>query len=478
MDWELLQRLGIESEESLESICKKLEEHQIQLLSAIKEETNRDNKKKMKEDLKLIDLQIKVVKENIISSKNDNLESKSKNEVVNTEKEELLQKLNKMKQQESLRREREESSKENNSQDDSEEKRNVSQSSADDLNKPEKTKEEPPKPQIDLGVQEELQEGINAYNQQNYALAYVKFYKLANDGNLVEAKYYLSILYKNGQGTSRNNERFEFWLSEAAKEGYSEAEYAYAKVLLNSHRGDKKAAKEGMEYLAKAADKNFSTAIIDYINVVSNGYNKVYAIKKARQYCARKVAELTDQYEQQQFRNRDSNLKKLLFATNKMNIFRFIKTTFEIAGPILLILGFIYWFGGMHPDVWTTNVLLRYFIDIPTWWIIPINNIWIYLVDVMNTNGEFGLQLICLSSLMLAGCNIKMRYKQSWQYNLYLVSKIVAIGFYVWHVIARFSHPVFKKADIVRGTLCLVVACGVGLLIGKLVNMLTKLDQY
>ena len=147
-------------------------------------------------------------------------------------------------------------------------------------------------------------------------MAFNCFYKLANDGN-TEAKYYLSIMYRNGQGTPANNERFEFWIDEAAKEGYVEAQYVYSKVLLSTCRGLDLRAKKGIKYLGKAADQNYSVAIDDYISIIIKDFENVTAIKRAIRYCQQRISELSDRYEQQQYKDKIAIL--IIFVTPKHN---------------------------------------------------------------------------------------------------------------------------------------------------------------
>ena len=67
MDWELFESLGINRNDSLKDICSSLEERQIELLGLIKTESDDNQKKQLKGELKHIDEQIQLIKSNIMS---------------------------------------------------------------------------------------------------------------------------------------------------------------------------------------------------------------------------------------------------------------------------------------------------------------------------------------------------------------------------------------------------------------------------
>lgn len=393
----------------------------------------------------------------------------SNTEGVNKEKEELLKKLEALKKKESVRRENKDAL--------PPDLNNNSESVVVDN----RLKEEDKNPSNDETVTTDniimLQEGIQNYNIQNFPLAFNTFYKLANEGN-TEAKYYLSMMYRNGQGTPKNNERFEFWLGESAKEGYVEAQYAYGKVLLSTCHGLDSRAVKGMKYLGKAADQNFGSAIDEYISISLKGFEKLSVIRKAIKYCNQKISTLVDRYEQQQYKDKKKSLRKQMLLASKQGIKRTSRLICEVGASLFLIMGFVYWFGGMHPDVMKTNAVLKLLIDIPNWMILPFEKLWKLSINVMDTNGKFGIQLMWISFIMAFTCQAEHTLiRRTWKHNLYTGSKWIAIGFIIWHLYVQFTAPYYASAGVFKSALWLVIAFVPALVIGNIIGKIFGLDK-
>ena len=489
MDWELFESLGINKNDSLKDICSSLEERQIELLGLIKTESDDNQKKQLKGELKHIDEQIQLIKSNIMSGEPEthpvNVE---KND---DEKEELLKKLSDLKKRENIRREREEAQKKaaanvqssnsaNNVQ--KVEATKTQQDANGSLNKPnEKTTpsgkiaglQQTPPPIVNFN--KDLQEGIKNYNQGNFSVAFAKFYKLANEGDS-DAKYYLSIMYKNGQGTQRNDERFKFWIGEAAKDGNVEAQYAYAKVLLSSRQGTDPLSKEGMDYLEKAANQNNKSALKDYIDVVLSGYDEIDAINKAINYCDSMTSLLKDQFEQQQYVDKKNRLQGILSSTVKRNSRKKACKIMDIIGICGLILGFAYWFGGIHPVIWDENVILRWLPDAWSFLILPIRPIWAMTYGYMNSNGQFGVQIMMVSCICLRATKAKTRIpSKTFKRFCYKFSQCIGVFFVLWHLIAQITdgYSMFRGFGIYL--LLFVIVWAVGWVIGTIINKIFKL---
>jgi len=78
------------------------------------------------------------------------------------------------------------------------------------------------------------QEGVAAYSQGNFSVAFEKFKTVAEHGH-VQAEYYVGIMYLKGQGISKNEKEAGVWLGKAAERGHVEAQenmgLIYAKGL-------------------------------------------------------------------------------------------------------------------------------------------------------------------------------------------------------------------------------------------------------
>ena len=179
------------------------------------------------------------------------------------------------------------------------------------------TKPDPPTAPANRGAipvgdsKQQLQSGIVEYNNGNYNAAFSIFNDLAQKGN-PEAEYYVSILFSKGLGTAPDNDKANFWLKKSADHRYVEAQFAYAMTLLSNRSGTDPLSKEGMRYLAKAADQDYQPALKQYVDIVLRGYHELPAIRSAIKYSSRLQALLSDQYEIDAYKKKEEQLKNLL----------------------------------------------------------------------------------------------------------------------------------------------------------------------
>jgi len=64
----------------------------------------------------------------------------------------------------------------------------------------------------------DLEDGIAAYDQGNYELAFTKF-KLAADQGDAKAQFNLGLMYRDGRGVAQNDAEAVRWLKLAAEQG-------------------------------------------------------------------------------------------------------------------------------------------------------------------------------------------------------------------------------------------------------------------
>ena len=261
----------------------------------------------------------------------------------------------------------------------------------------------------DHDTRQSVQTGISYYNRGNYTAALAVLSAEATRGN-AEAEYYTSVMYGHGYGTAADPARSEFWLKKAADDQYTEAQYAYACTLLSRRSGTEPLSKEGMDYLEKAADKDFQPAMKKYVEIILKGYREQPAIDKAIRYSAELQKLLTDPYEIDVCKKNEEQLKSIQTeyerlqkqaqaATKKRKNKKLFNRILKFAGPVLLIAGFVYLFGGCHPRIWNENVLLRRLPDAPEKWILQMKLLWKLVPLSVTVNGKFGLELIVLSGI-------------------------------------------------------------------------------
>lgn len=96
------------------------------------------------------------------------------------------------------------------------------------------------------------------------------------------AQYWLAMMYKKGEGTSRDIARYEHWLGISANNGHFVAEGEYGKLLFNSRWTSKKAKSFG--YLRRAADKGYEDDEANWCLAQCYMYGYGTAIDKGKAY--------------------------------------------------------------------------------------------------------------------------------------------------------------------------------------------------
>ncbi|MCR5374516.1 MAG: hypothetical protein K6E39_03975 [Lachnospiraceae bacterium] len=248
---------------------------------------------------------------------------------------------------------------------------------------------------------ETLNDGVIKYNSGDYAGAFKVFKEYANNNN-ADAMYYLAMMFKNGQGTSQDDKQSVFWFKKAADSGNIEAKYAYGKKCLSEYD-----IYTAHKYIKDAADNKFTQAMMDYIVMAAdkNLIPNPFECGIARKYCNNLKKVLTDQYQLSQLEEYKKQLedvdKNINAEARRIRVIRGI----SIAGSVFLIIGFLYWFGGIHPIEWDSNVILRIFPDAGKWLIIPISFLWDKTSVFMDNNGRFGVELIAIAFIIFKGTN-------------------------------------------------------------------------
>lgn len=457
MDWELLKAWGIEEDSDPKKICDTLEERHLELLQMRRNEDDSTKKAEIANELKNIEKQLKLAKKEIRKKHEDTVLSTgtSFDEAVSEKDDmtEMKRKLDAIKKQEEQRRE--------------DEKARAK------VLKPVRSTPIPSSPQptglgrVPAGDSKQLlQRGIAEYNSGNFSAAFVIFNDLAQRDN-PEAEYYVSQLFSKGQGTSADRDKAKFWLKRSADHKYVEAQYVYASTLLSNRFGTDPLRKEGMQYLAKAADQGFQPAMKQYIDIVLRGYHEIYAIKIALQYTSKLQSLLSDQYEKNIYKQKEEQLKDTLTKGRKRESGGKVLKCIEILSPILLVFGFLYLFGGAHPGEWSKNAILSVFPDIPAFLIIPFYIFWMLILPVLSVNGQFGLELITLA---YTGRSIYAAIQKTKIKNaLSTVSKLIVATIAIWHLLLIIIEGRSFSEGVIYFVLAVVICRVFGFIISKLV---------
>lgn len=110
-----------------------------------------------------------------------------------------------------------------------------------------------------IGVADEYQKGLIAYNDARYEQAIQYFERSAEQGN-TKAQYLLGTMYRVGIGVEPDEYKGFDWCERAAKEGHLEAQFQVGLMYLEGEgvtQNDEKA----MEWIWNASDRGYPQAI-------------------------------------------------------------------------------------------------------------------------------------------------------------------------------------------------------------------------
>ena len=279
----------------------------------------------------------------------------------------------------------------------------------------------------------QLQSGITEYRNGNYYAAFSLFNDLAQKGN-AEAEYYLSQLYSKGHGTTEDKDRADFWLE-------------------------------------KAADQDFQPALKQYVDIILMGYYELSAVKKAIKYSLKLQVLLSDQYEIEAYKRKEEQLKEILTDAKKSKYGAKALKVIGILSSVLLIFGFLYLLGGLHPDEWNNNARLNLLPDASIKLIIPFHLFWIFIPPIVTVNGKVGLEMITIAYACRSFYKAKQGTKIKGAFSA--VSKFIIVAIIVWHL----QLVIIERQSFMEGIIYFIIAiivCRIfGFIIGKLMNVVS-----
>jgi len=151
-----------------------------------------------------------------------------------------------------------------------------------------KIKQSEPDPVISLPNNKTLKEGVGAYNQKKYNLAFIIFKPLAEQGNRI-AQNYIGSLYAEGKGVKQDYAQAAKWYRKAAKQGHRSAQSSLG-YLYDVGKGVKQDYAQAAKWYRKAAEQGSPSAqnSLGYLYDVGKGVKQDYS-QAAKWY--RKAAE-------------------------------------------------------------------------------------------------------------------------------------------------------------------------------------------
>ena len=101
-------------------------------------------------------------------------------------------------------------------------------------------------------------EGVEAYEKGNYAIAVKEFKKAAEQGN-ANALFNLGLMYSKGRGVPKDDSQAFVWYTKAAEQGFAHAQYNLG-IMYDDGRGVPQDDAQAFVWYTKAAEQGFASA--------------------------------------------------------------------------------------------------------------------------------------------------------------------------------------------------------------------------
>lgn len=137
-----------------------------------------------------------------------------------------------------------------------------------------------------------FEDGLAAFERNDYATAFAKFTKAAEAGN-TSAQFRLAIMYAQGKGVPEDDIKLMFWLTKAAKAGNAEAQYELAGKYERGSTGVPQDAGQAVTWYTKAAEQGNAGAQMLLAMIYQQGQGVPQDFKKAAHWYT-KAAEAGD----------------------------------------------------------------------------------------------------------------------------------------------------------------------------------------
>ena len=484
MNTELLEALEIDSNQDLKKICESLEEKQFEYLERLETVNDEERRSELNTVLGEIDKEILLLKDRIKTISNsiilyDYVPKKNSSKPIKEEKndssKEIAKKVEAFKAKEAekkikqtqleteqIKKQISEPKNSNNVQG------NVGQSN--NIASNDNVKES----SNGQNTNAEFTKGLLEYKKQNYSAAFSIFKNLAEQDN-PQAQYMIANMYERGEACVKSHERAEFWMKKAADNGDTTSQMDYGLFLLSDTDGDEKRRKEGIIYLGMASEHGDKNAMLKYIDMAKKGVGDCKVLENAIKYCKKLMEISTDSYDAEGYKDLSEELKKIKKTKTKQenNVKR--ATRFSALGEILVILGFLYVFGGIHEEIWNSNVVLKIFPSVSQKLIIDFEWYWSKVRNIMNTDGMFGLELLVFGSMFAEAGNYDCRKKAVKTFEK--ISGYIQMAIVVLHFIALYQEGESLFKAIGWYIVVIVVSLVVGSCLGMILGDLTQAKQ-
>ncbi len=282
-------------------------------------------------------------------------------------------------------------------------------------------------------------------------------------------------MYEKGEGTSRNEDRARFWYKSSADIGNPDAQYAYGTLILanTSSTDNEEEVKTGMTYLERAADQGHAEAMDRHIELALRGIKDSQRIYRAMGYCDIRTAQMKDSYDKNIYQDKKKALQEKRKNEARQEKAQKVPTNISIIGNILYIVGFLYLFRGIHPELWEGIKFLGFLPSVKPGMIIPWDTFTAWAGSFLPVEGIFGIEVLAVgAALSSIGATIyrKKSAKRFGKFTRYVFFAIFA--WYVWASVTL-DEPMPEEEIF----MAVIVPMILGIIVGKIVKRIFKMNE-
>lgn len=320
----------------------------------------------------------------------------------------------------------------------------------------------------------DISAGLQSYKKGDYQTAFRIFSELSEKRD-ANAQLLLARMYEKGEGTSRNEDRARFWYKSSADIGNPDAQYAYGTLILvnTSSTDNEEEVKTGMTYLERAADQGHAEAMDRHIELALRGIKDSQRIYRAMGYCDIRTAQMKDSYDKNIYQDKKKALQEKRKNEARQEKAQKVPTNISIIGNILYIVGFLYLFRGIHPELWEGIKFLGFLPSVKPGMIIPWDTFTAWAGSFLPVEGIFGIEVLAVgAALSSIGATI-YRKKSAKRFGKF--TRYVFFAIFAWHVWASVTldEPMPEEEIF----MAVIVPMILGIIVGKIVKRIFKMNE-
>ena len=320
----------------------------------------------------------------------------------------------------------------------------------------------------------EFAAALHEYKVKHYDKAFPLLKKLAEEGDIT-SQYIIAQMYKEGQGTTKDNDRWEYWIRKSADAGEVSAQFDYGKYLVANGDKDSKNLGKGLDYLEMAGKQDDTDAIRSYYEIVSTNHGNRSNIKKALVFCQKLIDTATDSYDKEQLASGYKVLKEKLKTAGKKTRNIIVQNSFAVVGAVLMLVALAYVFCGIQTELRVSNEYLSKLPYLESGLLLPIDVYWDRCSQYLTYEGLMGLQLLVIAQLLKS---IGNGYYKLLPVNIFCgITDIAAFGFLVWHVVELSNVGVAVETNLASYLAMCFISLLPAMLLGNIIQKALKWDN-